>query len=65
MEKKKKKKKIMSRIGPMFWGRKNGEGRRSVIINVYKNYFIICSIGYDYCISSVVVLIFIWWVLFN
>ena len=37
MENKKKKKKIRSRIGPVFWGRNNGKERRSVIINVYKN----------------------------
>ena len=33
----KKKKKIWSRIGPVLSGRNNGEDRRSVIINVYKN----------------------------
>ena len=37
MEKKKKKKKISLRIGQVFWGRNNGEDRRSVIINVFKN----------------------------
>ena len=37
MEKKKKKMKISLRIGPVFWGRNNGEDRRSVIINIYKN----------------------------
>ena len=37
MDKKKKKKKIRSRIGPLLWGKNNEEDRRSVVINVYKN----------------------------